>query len=65
MESLLIVSVNVPVEALTLICDEPETANDLTPVFPIVILLAALVTDIPLPSVIVALANPEDEPINN
>ena len=61
-----IVSVNVPVLALRLIL-EPWllTASDLTPVFPISILLVPLVTLIPLPAPIFASANPLDEAISN
>ena len=61
-----IVSVNVPVLALRLIL-EPWllTASDLTPVFAICILFVPLETLIPLPALIVASANPLDEPISN
>ena len=61
-----IVSVNAPVLEFRLIL-EPWllTASDLTPVLAIVILLAPLVTLIPLPCDIVCSENPLDEPISN
>lgn len=61
-----IVSVSAPVLAFRLIL-EPWllTANDLTPVLAISILLAPLVTLIPLPALIVDSENPLDEPISN
>ena len=60
-----IVSVNVPVDAFNDILEPPDIASDLTPVLEILILLAPLLTLIPLPADIFASANPLDEPISN
>ena len=65
MESLLTVNVNAPVLLFTLIYELPATANDLTPLFVIVIELAPLVILMPLPCVSVDSAYPLDEPISN
>ena len=60
-----IVSVNTPVDAFNDILEPPDTDSDLTPVLEILILLAPLLTLIPLPADIFASANPLDEPISN